>query len=190
MSLQQPELRTARLLLRPFRPADADAIQVLAADREIAMDTVNVPHPYEREHAVEWIAAHAGQLEREEAVTYAITQAEDRTLLGAVALILDPPHDSAELGYWIGKPYWGRGYATEAGRAVVGWAFDALALHRIRAGHFRRNRASGKVLQKIGMRYEGRLRGHVKKWGEYQDLELYAILWDEMVGGSPRPLLR
>lgn len=180
----QPEILTPRLILRPFRQSDAAVVTVLAGEREIALNTLNVPHPYERRHALEWIASHAGQFERREAVTYAIALREEGTLAGAAGLILDPANETAELGYWIGKPYWGRGYASEAARALVGWGFEALELHRIHASHFPRNPASGRVLRKIGMRHEGTLREHVKKWGEHLDLERYGLLRREFTGGG------
>ena len=84
----------------------------------------------------------------------------------------------AELGYWIGKPYWGQGYCTEAARATLDFGFEQLGLNRIFAHHFARNPASGRVMQKIGMTREGRLRQHVKKWDAFEDLELYGILKD------------
>jgi ribosomal-protein-alanine N-acetyltransferase len=174
--LTQPVLTTARLRLRAFHLSDADAVTALASDRDIALNTLNVPHPYERHHAEEWIAAHAGQLERRDSVTYAITRLEDAALIGAAGLILDPANERAELGYWIGKPWWGHGYASEAAREVVSWGFRTLHLHRIHASHFPRNPASGAVLRRIGMRHEGRLREHVLKWGEHLDLERYGIL--------------
>lgn len=182
-ALPQPELTTERLLLRPFCWSDAEDVRILGGDREIALNTLNIPHPYERHHAEAWIAGHPGQLDRHEAVSYAVTLREDARLVGAVGLILDRDHDNAELGYWIGKSYWGRGYATEAARAVVAWAFEALDLHRIHASHFPRNPASGRILRKLGMTHEGTLRQHVRKWGEHLDLERYGLLRDEF--GAP-----
>lgn len=179
----QPELTTARLRLRPFVLTDAGAVSALAGDEAIARDTLNIPHPYDPAAAADWITAHPAQYERREAVTYAVVRAADDVLVGAVGLILDPANDSAELGYWIGREYWGRGYATEAARAVVAWAFPALDLHRIHAGHFPRNPASGRVLRKLGMRHEGRHREHVKKWGEYLDLEWFGLLRREFDAG-------
>ena len=177
--LVQPELTTARLRLRPFVLTDAEAVSTLAGDEAVARNTLNIPHPYERAHAEEWIDSHQSQFARREAVTYAATRLDDGELVGAVGLILDPENDSAELGYWIGREHWGQGFATEAARAVVAWAFRSLGLHRIHASHFPRNPASGRVLRKLGMTHEGTLRQHVRKWGEYLDLERFGVLRGE-----------
>lgn len=93
-----------------------------------------------------------------------------------MGLILDSENNCAELGYWIGKPYWGRGYCTEAARAIVRYGFDDLHLHRIHSSHFASNPASGRVMQKIGMTREGCLRQHIRKWGQWEDVVLYGIL--------------
>jgi ribosomal-protein-alanine N-acetyltransferase len=185
--LSQPSLRTERLVLRPFRTEDAGRASELAGTVEVARETINIPHPYPVNDAEAWIEAHPGQLARREAVTYAITLGDGSELVGAVGLILDTDNDLAELGYWIGKPYWGRGYATEAARAVLDWAFPALDLHRVHASHFPRNPASGRVLRKLGMVHEGRLRQHVKKWGEYLDLERFGLLRSEHDARRRRP---
>lgn len=176
----QPVLLTRRLRLRSFTMTDVVSLVELANDPDVALNTLNIPHPYDRRDAEDWIASHAGQVERGEAFPYAVTEREGAALVGAVGLILDPANDAAELGYWIGRKYWGRGYATESARAVVAWAFDTLAIHRVHAGHFPRNPASGRVLRKLGMRHEGTLRQHVKKGGGYLDLEKYGLLRGEL----------
>lgn len=183
--IEQPTLTTARLVLRSFRMEDADVVQTLAGDVGVARDTLNIPHPYERADAESWIRSHAEQLKRRESVTFAVEAPAEGCVVGAVGLILELDHDRAELGYWIGRPYWGRGYATEAARAVVAWGFRSLGLHRIHASHFPRNPASGRVLRKIGMRHEGTLREHVRKWNELLDLERFGMLraeLDDMAG--------
>jgi ribosomal-protein-alanine N-acetyltransferase len=182
--IRQPTLRTRRLVLRGFRMTDVEAVRTLAGDAAVARNTLNVPHPYTRQDAERWIASHPDQLRAGEAVTFAVTAPEEGRVVGAVGLILAPAHDRAELGYWIGAPYWGRGYATEASRAVVRWGFEGLGLRRIHASHFPRNPASGRVLEKLGMRHEGTLRQHVKKWDEYLDLESWGLLADEMHTGK------
>lgn len=184
--VRQPSLETERLVMRPFRLADVDAIAGLANDEAVARNTLNIPYPYARDDAVAWVTSHAEQLERREAVTYAVTERGLDRVVGAVGLILELEHERAELGYWLGRPYWGRGYATEAAAAVMRWGFEAFDLHRIHASHFPRNPASGRVLEKLGMRREGRLREHVLKWGEHLDLVRFGILRGDLDGEAGR----
>ncbi len=184
---RQPILETARLLLRPFRLADADEVRRLAGDRAVADTTLKIPHPYEDGMAEKWISNHRDWFERRQQAIFAVTLRQPYavassealpagTLLGAMGLQLALPDLRAELGYWIGKPYWNHGYCTEAARAVLQFGFEQLDLNRIFAHHFVRNPASGRVMQKLGMTHEGCLRQHVKKWDAFEDLELYGIL--------------
>ena len=174
--LRQPTLETARLLLRPFRSADADRVQQLAGDRAVADTMLKIPHPYEDGMAEQWIANHRDWFEHRQQAVFAVTLKQGGTLIGALGLRLELDDQRAELGYWIGKPYWNQGYCTEAARAALQFGFEQLELNRIFAHHFVRNPASGRVMQKIGMVYEGRLRQHVKKWGAFEDLEFYGIV--------------
>jgi RimJ/RimL family protein N-acetyltransferase len=176
---KRPSVETERLVLRPFELSDAPRVKLLAGDRDIAATTLNVPHPYEDGMAEKWIGSHQERFDKEEEVVFAITLKAGGELIGAIGLILKRDHEKAELGYWIGKPYWGRGYCTEAARAVLRYAFTDLRLNRVHAYQFRHNPASGRVMQKLGMRHEGRLRQHVKKWGQFVDNELYSILRSE-----------
>ena len=177
---RQPELKTERLLLRPFTLADAAVVQRLAGDRDIASTTLNIPHPYEVGMAEGWIGTHQQQFERGESVNFAILLRKDGALIGAISLMnVEQQHEHAELGYWIGRSYWNSGYCTEAAEAVLHYGFATLGLNRIHAYHFGRNPASGQVMKKIGMTHEGCRRQHVKKWGAFEDLEMYAILKHE-----------
>ena len=142
----------------------------------MAATTLRIPHPYADGLAEEWLTSQARAYDAGEAVTFAITTQADGDLVGAIGLTLERSDARAELGYWIGKPFWNRGYATEAARAVVRYGFGQLGLERIHASYFAGNTTSGRVLRKIGMQHEGRLRRHVKKWGAFHDLECYAIL--------------
>jgi len=110
------------------------------------------------------------------AIELAIVAREGEALCGSVGLKLDEKHASGELGYFVGVPYWGRGYGTEAAAALVGYGFEALGLHRVHAGHFAGNEASGRVLQKLGMKREGLLREHLLKDGAFVDIVVYGIL--------------
>ena len=171
-----PPLLTERLLLRSLTLEDATNVQRLAGDRDVASTLTNMPHPYEDGMAEEWMHACSGRFKKDEALNFAITLKTDKNLIGGIELRLDPENENGELGYWIGKPYWGCGYATEAAKAVVAYSFEVLKLNRIHAKHFKRNPASGRVLEKIGMRYEGCLREHIKKWDNFEDLIGYGML--------------
>jgi len=180
---QLPTLETKRLLLRPFTLADAKEVQRLAGDRAIADTTLNIPHPYGDGMAEEWISKHQETFDQGKGVTFAITRKPDGALLGAISLSDISKGHQAELGYWVGKPSWGQGYCTEAANAVFRYGFSELGLIRIYAIRFARNLASGRVLQKLGMRHEGCQRQHIVKWGKFEDLELYGILkheWEDI----------
>ena len=171
-----PPLLTERLLLRSLTLEDAADVQRLAGDRDIASTLPNMPHPYEDGVAEKWIRSCYEKFEKDEALNFAITLRTDKNLIGGIELRLDQENENGELGYWIGKPYWNLGYATEAARAVVAYSFEVLKLNRIYAYHFTRNPASGRVLEKIGMHYEGCRRQHTKKWGNFEDSIGYGIL--------------
>jgi RimJ/RimL family protein N-acetyltransferase len=113
---------------------------------------------------------------------FAIRLRPDDDLIGVVGVHPEPKHDRAWLGYWIGRPYWNRGYATEASRRAVKWSFeeqDIVEIERLYAESFARNGASCRVLEKVGMKEEGHLRRHFRKWGEYVDVKVYGLLREE-----------
>lgn len=176
---EQPTLRTERLILRPFAPADADAVHAIVSDREIAYSTAHIPHPYPEGLAAEWIERVTARWETGENAVFAAAQQADGRIVAAVGLEIDPPHRRAELGYWVARDFWNFGYATEGSRAVLQFGFHVLGLNRVVARHFCRNGASGRVMQKLGMTFEGRLRKHVLKWGVFEDLDLYGILAED-----------
>lgn len=178
-----PTLHTDRLLLRPFTAEDAPRLQELAGAEEVASNTLRIPHPYEDGMAEAWIAGHGAAWEERDSLTLAVTTEADG-LVGTIGLDLAPQHRRAELGYWIGVPYWGRGYATEAVVVVLDHGFTQLGLERIHACHYLRNPASGRVLEKAGMRHEGTLRSHVVRFGRREDLECRGILREEWGGGA------
>ena len=174
--IERPLLETERLILRPFELTDAPAVQRLAGERAIADTTLNIPHPYADGLAEEWISGHQKNFDEGKGVNWAITLRSDRKLIGCISLMGMVPGHQTELGYWIGNPYWGNGYCTEAGKSVLSYAFKELGLRRVHACFFERNPASGRVMQKLGMRHEGCRRSHVVKWGEPENLVLYGIL--------------
>lgn len=173
---QQPTLRTERLTLRPFTLDDAPELHRLAGAYEVALNTLMIPHPYPEGAAEEWIGRHAEDFGQDRIHHFALDA--DGALVGAMGLVMKGD-GLAEIGYWVGVPYWGRGYASEAAAAVVRYGFETCGLQRIFAAHFVRNPASGRVLQKAGMQYEGTLRRHQAKWGELIDIAFYGILREE-----------
>lgn len=156
-------------MLRSLEAEDAPIVTQLAGEKEIAATTLRIPHPYEPGMAELWIAGLQQLRVEGRAACFGICVHQGRELIGCIGLEILREHGRAELGYWIGKPFWGRGYATEASAAMIEYAFDMLHLHRVYASHFATNAASGRVLEKIGMKHEGVLREHVEKWGCYHD---------------------
>ena len=187
--IQPPSLKTERLLLRPLTPDDGAAVSNLASSREIADTTISIPHPCSDDQARAWIAAHSGQLGADPGMAFGLIRKENADLIGTVTLAeINLEHSQAEVDFWIGVPSWGNGYATEAARRVVRYAFEELKLNRVYAHHMVRNPASGRVLEKLGMIREGLLRHGVRKWGVFEDVVLMAILQEDWLRMSGKPV--
>ncbi len=143
--------RTERLLLRPGWAEDAPELCAAIAREEVAHTLARLPWPYTLDHAEAWLsqprAADDAHL-----LIYERTGAAPR-LIGGIGLA--PDDDSIELGYWIVPSHWGRGFATEAGHAVIALARDTLRIAHLTSGHFVDNPASGRVLEKLGFRRTG-----------------------------------
>ena len=144
-----PVLETERLVLRAPKLEDVAAVAALANDRRIAENTLRIPHPYRLADAEAFIAgANAG----DEAVF--VTTLHDGTVVGACGIaMLDGK--TPEIGYWLGVPYWGRGYATEVARAVIDHAFATRGHQQLVAGARVSNPASRRVLEKCGFQWTG-----------------------------------
>jgi len=176
---------TLRLRLRPLTLADAPAIQRLAGVPEVTDTTLNIPFPYPDGLAEQWIAGHAEAAHNGTSLTWAITDRTSDGLYGAISLVIRSQHQHAELGYWMGVPFWGCGYTTEAASDVLAYGFSSLDLHRIFARYVVRNPASGRVMQKIGMSHEGWQRQHIRKGERFEDIVNYGILrheWEAATG--------
>jgi [ribosomal protein S5]-alanine N-acetyltransferase len=177
---KMPMLVTGRLVLRPFNLADAPGVQKLAGAFAIADTTAVIPHPYPDGAAQDWINTHEDEFIKNRMLALAVTLKETGGLAGCVSITdIDKSNRSGELGYWIGKDFWGQGYCTEASSALIKYGFEVMRLNRIHSKHFARNPASGKVMQKLGMKREGYLRQAFTKWGRYEDDVLYAILRED-----------
>ncbi len=148
----RPTVPTARLVLRAPVAADAALIADLANDRDVARMLTTMPHPYGIAEAETWLGRLVLQDPRHNTV-FAVEHREFG-LIGMLGLEEKTP-GRTELGYWLGRPFWGRGYATEAARAALAWAHAAWRRNVVWAGHFAENTASGQVLCKAGFLYTG-----------------------------------
>jgi ribosomal-protein-alanine N-acetyltransferase len=179
-----PTLRTKRLLLRPFTRDDIAELVPLSGAREVAATTRIIPHPYTFAHAEKFIE----ECDKGEEIKLAIVSQADSRLIGGCVLRPDADDATAEIGYWIGVPYWGNGFATETAKALLQYSFEALQVNRVYAFHTANNPASGQVLQKIGLKHEGTMRQHQRKWGEFLDIEIYGMLREEWAATPRDPL--
>jgi RimJ/RimL family protein N-acetyltransferase len=143
-----PVLETKRLSLRAPRLEDAKAVSMLANDRRIAENVARIPHPYKMSDAETFI----GRVNVTGEVVFLITL-RDETIVGACGIVLQ--EQAAELGYWLGVPYWSKGYATEALHAVIDYAFTDLGHESLQAGARVTNPASRRVLEKCGFQWTG-----------------------------------
>jgi RimJ/RimL family protein N-acetyltransferase len=162
-------------VLRPFEATDAAVVEALAGEADVAR-TTNLPHPYPPGGAREWIEAGQEAAAHGQRYPFAIVRRLDGELVGCMTLLVAVEHCRGELAYWIGRPYWGQGYATEAGARIVAYAFEELQLNRVTAHAMRRNRASTRVMEKLGMVHEGRLRQDIYHWGAFEDVDVYGLL--------------
>lgn len=164
--------KTERLLLRPLDDKDAERIALLANNWKVTSMTGCIPHPCSEGNARNFLAQISSLSARGR--VFAITR--DNLFIGCIGIeSLKPDPVDFELGHWLGEPYWGQGFATEAGAAIVAFGFGALGLSRVASGHFTDNPASGRVLRKLGFRYSGRTKRHCLARGQDVDMCMMAL---------------
>lgn len=168
-----PTLLTLNLVLRPLRPDDAARIALLAGNLAVAQNTRRIPHPYTEEMAREFIAEQRSAFNKGQEWTWAICLKDGLELIGCISVIFEDEM-GGELGYWLAEPCWGKGYVTEAGRAVIDHVFSTCTLWELNARHLFTNPASGRVLTKLGFQLVGFTRGTCREQG--QDLVQHRLL--------------
>jgi RimJ/RimL family protein N-acetyltransferase len=176
------EIRLATCVLRPLVAADAPSLALHANDRDVWLHLRDrFPHPYTPADAEAYIAAVAGRAPQ---TGFGIVV--DGEAAGTIGLVLgdDVERHSAEIGYWLGRRFWGRGVATGAVRAVTAYAFAELGMHRVFAVPFDGNPASNRVLEKAGYVLEGRMRRSAVKDGRILDQWLLAAYDDRPPYGT------
>jgi len=146
-------LETDRLLLRPPELRDVPAITRWMSDFDVAKNLATAPHPYGENDARAFVGRMAESAARGNGHCFAIVRKDDYRLIGCCGLHSQDGH--TEVGYWLGKPFWNRGYTTEAVRRMLAFAFQDLKLASVWAGWFHDNPASGRVLEKLGFRAAG-----------------------------------
>jgi ribosomal-protein-alanine N-acetyltransferase len=174
-------LDTERLRLRPFTLDDEAAVFALASDPDVARFVRFEAHrsPADTRAFLELVLQH---YVRGEPFAWAIVRREDDRLIGSCGFVSQSvERKSAEIGYWLGKPYWGQGYAVEAARALVGFGLEQMGLQRVEAKCFAGNRAGQRVIEKLGMKFEGIDHSEMIK-GEYSELGFYSMGRAEWVG--------
>ncbi|MFI7703203.1 GNAT family N-acetyltransferase [Nonomuraea sp. NPDC049480] len=171
------ELTTPRLLLREFRTSDHAAVHAFAGDPEVTRYTDWGPNSlHDTTTFLTEVARDARDLHRCR-ITLAVVEREHDMLIGSIELrTTSASHQRGEMGYVVHHHWWGRGYASEAARALLRWGHHELGLHKISATCDPDNAASARVLTKIGMRREGHLREHLYVRGQWRDRLLYAAL--------------
>jgi ribosomal-protein-alanine N-acetyltransferase len=177
-----PVLETERLRLRPLTLDDDVAVFALASDPEVARFVRFEAHRdlAETRAFLELVQRH---YRRGDPFAWAIVRREDGRLIGSCGFVSQAVElKSAEIGYWLGKPYWGKGYAVEAAQALVRFGFKQMALERVEAKCFLENCAGQRVIEKLGMKFEGTDCSEMIKGG-YPELKLYGITRQEWVAG-------
>jgi ribosomal-protein-alanine N-acetyltransferase len=162
-------IATERLILRPFRLADAPRVRELAGAWEIASMVGSIPHPYPDGLAASWIAMHDERRATGKGYPFAVTW--DGDVIGSLG-IEQEGDKSLELGYWFGVPYWGQGFATEAASALLRFAFGWLAQCEIVAGYIVDNTASARVLGKLGFVRTGQRKRTSRARGEVNCIDV------------------
>jgi ribosomal-protein-alanine N-acetyltransferase len=174
-----PTVPTSRLLLRKLRIEDIDALYDYASDPEVSRHTFWTTHRNSAETKA-YIKTVLDHYARKEVAVWAIERQQDGVCIGTGGFInWSPKHRRAEIGYALARDHWNQGYGTEAVRAMIRFGFETMQCNRIQAQCVPANKASSRVMEKAGMRYEGTLRDYVYIKDAYQDIEMYAILRDD-----------
>jgi 8-oxo-dGTP diphosphatase len=182
-------LKTERLMLRPLHEQDAEALHRLVNDWEVTRTLAEIPYPYPRALADEWIASTAAQLADGTGYHLAITGTEGatETLVGLVGLRVDAAKRTGRLGYWVGRAYWGHGVATEAARRMISWGFANLPLDHVVAEVTEGNDASCAVLRRIGFRETGTGVRPSLTTGAQHDVTVFEATRDDIFGRPEAP---
>lgn len=182
-------LETPRLVLRAIASSDAESVLRICSSLEVAKNMLTAPHPYTPADAQSFLGRCKAMFDQRDGYVWAITKkAPDGNSgehIGNIGLHCAWDHQHAEVGYTFGVPEWGKGYATEALRAVIAFAFTRTSIVRVHAGYYTRNPASGRVLEKCGFVPEGLRPRMYLKFGEWIDLALVRLFREDWIATNP-----
>ena len=174
------KLETDRFILKPISLDDAEEIYQNVKDIDIARYMINLPHPYPEDGAIKYIKQATELMKKGLSYELSIRLKTTGELVGVMAILkVDRKNKNAELGYWIAKKYWNSGFASEAGLRILEFGFEVLNLERIYAKYYPENKASSRVMEKMGMKFEGTMRHEIFKKGKYFDMSYYGIIKEE-----------
>ncbi|MEO0083917.1 MAG: GNAT family protein [candidate division WOR-3 bacterium] len=163
--------------LRPLKISDAATIAKYLNDRSVTKWTINIPYPYRRQDAINFIKKSLTLRKNKLQYDFAIIDKQTNQLIGGIGLAnVDLKHKHCNLGYWLAKPYWQKGIMTTAVNLALDYAFNRLKLHRVFAMVLADNTASLRVLEKNNFQLEGIFFEHIRKQGKWHNLFYYAIL--------------
>lgn len=171
-----PTLRAADLQLRPLLAADAEQLVPLLRDPAVAEPYVLPRYPWSVATARAEIAAMPASFEASRRLDLGIVPVAEGRVVGEISLGFAPAHDRAEIGFWVGRPWWGRGYARASIGLLLDWAFAERRLHRVTARTLGDNQRAARLLDALGFRREGLLREHQYHWGRFRDVALWGLL--------------
>lgn len=167
-------IRAKKFILRPLRKADAPAISKHANDKDVYRNTLLIPRPYTLKDANEWILKNLARYKKKNKTDFVFAIEIDGEVGGAVGIHNIIEGHKAELGYWLARKYWGNGIMTQAAKLAMEYAFEKFNLKRVYAFSFSWNKASMRVMQKAGMKFEGVKKKNSLKDGKYIDDYIYA----------------
>ena len=180
MTRTKLKLEGKRIILRKLKLSDALDIYKNLQDKEMVKWTLNIPWPYKKQNAVKFIKRTHYAIRKKSGYAFGIVLKETNKVIGLVDIShIDWKNKNAELGYWLGKKYWGRGYTTEAVKLILRFAFEKLKLHRVYAHLFEENIASRRVLEKTGFRLEGTTRESRYRYNKWHNELRFGILKQE-----------
>jgi len=173
---------TSRLTLRELTTDDGPSVHGILSEIEVAKQTRSLPHPFPDGLALDIVGSWIKMKKEGTATWFAVIVKATNEIAGVTGLNFQNEHKKAEIGYLFGKPYWGKGYATEAAKKIVELGFKDYDINKIWGMVYADNPNSIKVLEKIGMKHEGTIRKDLIKFGQARDVAYYGLLREECGG--------